>query len=59
MYTKNSSMLGTVSYIFGGVMEVGNCCLIVTLLMVWLLLCLAFTGEGGAGTPGTAEDDHG
>ena len=32
--------------------------LIVNVLMV-CLLCLAFTGEGGTGAPGTSEDDHG
>lgn len=36
-----------------------NCYLIVNVLMVCLLVCLAFTREGGAGTPGTAEDDYG
>lgn len=36
----------------------GNCRVIVNVLIV-CLLCLAFAGEGGAGAPGTAEDDHG
>lgn len=36
-----------------------NCNLIVNVLMVYLLLCLAFTRERRAGTSGTAEDDHG